>query len=120
MSQAEQFATFVASIKEETIKMSEPKLIVDNTSGSNTGNWLCDLQVGTQFFVKDKLERANFLLLKLEVLKTDRKAVSLWAFPSEFGNTEEMMGKAFGTVDPDRFTNRFDLVKIIAVPSQEE
>lgn len=119
MSQAEQFATFVADIKKEKRIMPDLKLITGGSEGGSD-NWLSDLAVGTQFFVEDKLERGNFLLLKLEVIRTEPKVVNLWAYPSTFGTSEEMEGKAFGDVQPTRFINRFGLVKIISVPSKEE
>jgi len=73
------------------------------------------------FYVCDKQERANFLLLRLEILRKDEHGsfVVLWAYPTEDMDVNGE-GKPFGTVHPARFINRFDLIKVIAVPTQEQ
>lgn len=96
--------------------MPDLKLITGG-AGTGSGNWLLDLEEGTQFYVCDKLERANFYLLRLQMLRKEQELVALWAFPTD---VEDLEGKPFGVVHPGRFINRFDLVKIIAVPSKEQ
>lgn len=115
VSQAEQFATFVDDLKEKK-RMPDLKLITGG--GTASGNWLLDLAEDTVFLVADKLERQNFMALRLELQRKDPQGAFcvLWAYPSDETDINSV-GRPFGTVIPQRFVNRFDLIKVISEPS---
>ena len=89
-----------------------PDLRLIQGGGGTTGdNWLANLEVGTVFACADKLNRSNFMVLNLEVIRKDGKIVRLWKVNHD---------KYFGDVLPERFCNQFILVEVIKRPNEQE
>src|SRR3990167_10482661 len=94
---------FLTYIKENGKDMTDLKLI--RTGGDTTpptSNWLMDMKVGTVFSVRSKMDRSNFMVLTLEVLRKTTKTVRLW---------DAVQDKLFNDVDPTRFINFFDCIE---------
>lgn len=102
---------------EEEFKVVNLKLITGGkeppTPGS--GNWLKDLEVGTVFFVENKLDRTDFNLLLFRLEGKDGPFNKLICIRSP------VMPKEI-YVDPHRFCNRYDLYHeygVMLLPKEE-
>ena len=82
---------------------------------TSSGNWLKDLEVGTVFFVHNKLDRADFNLLLFRLEGKDGPNNKLICIRSP------VMPKEI-YVDPHRFCNRYDLYHtygVMLLPKEE-
>lgn len=107
---------FVKPIKETKERNNVSQLRLISSGGTPPDNWLLNLKPGTVFIVKDKQERSNFMLLMLEVISSEPTDVKLWHHSPD--NPDQ--SKFFGMVEPLRFTARFDYVRTVEEPKQEE
>lgn len=68
------------------------------------GNWLLSIPLHSDFIVRTKADRNNFMLLNLCLMAKSPRRVVLW---------ENLNNKLFGEVDPERFIKYFEFVEIV-------
>ncbi len=101
----------VAFLERKKHPVTDLKLITGGKGGGDGNDWLSPLPVGTIFIIGDKINRQNFMRLRLEVVTKYTKDVLLY---------DNLFDKPFGCVDPAGFCRQYSCSEIIYIPQQEE